>query len=99
MFRNIYVKNNRLVLGEVGLSAQIIDFNEDNEQNLLYYPLEYFEENFNEFKINFDIWSLGCVLFEILNDSKLFKDKNQVKNKNLPEFHQENELIKYLLNE
>ena len=54
----------------------------DNE-NILYYPNEYFnEEDFDKISLSFDIWSLGVVFWEILNQKKLFTHPSQILDEN-----------------
>jgi len=73
---NIYLKNEkRVILGEIGFKHEIDLFrNELDNENILYYPNEYFnEKDFEKISLSFDIWSLGVVFWEILNQKKLFK--------------------------
>ena len=70
----------RVILGEIGFKHEIDLFrNELDNENILYYPNEYFnEEDFDKISLSFDIWSLGVVFWEILNQKKLFSDPNQI---------------------
>ena len=78
---NIYLKNEkRVILGEIGFKHEIDLFgkNVDNE-NILYYPNEYFNEEIDKISLSFDIWSLGVVFWEILTQEKLFKNQSEIK--------------------
>ena len=82
---NIYLKNEkRVILGEIGFKHEVDLFrNELDNENILYYPNEYFnEEDFDKISLSFDIWSLGVVFWEILNQKKLFTDRSQIINEN-----------------
>ncbi len=71
----------RVILGEIGFKHEIDLFRNDpdNYENILYYPNEYFnEKDFDKISLSFDIWSLGVVFWEILNQKKLFSDPNQI---------------------
>ena len=65
--RNIFVRENRLIIGEIGLTVQVLENklskikkleinSKENEENELYYPKEFYSTDFIEFKLNFDIW-------------------------------------------
>jgi len=54
ILRNLFIKNNRLLLGEIGISFETLS--NSNEINILYYPAEYFDKNFKTFEKNFDVW-------------------------------------------
>ena len=74
----------RVILGEIGFKHEIDLFRNDpdNYENILYYPNEYFNEDIDKISLSFDIWSLGVVFWEILNQKKLFTDKSQIINEN-----------------
>ena len=66
----------RVILGEIGFRHEVDLFRNDpeNYKNILYYPNEYFNgEDFDKISLSFDIWSLGVVFWEILNQKKVFK--------------------------
>ena len=82
---NIYLKNEkRVILGEIGFKHEIELFrNELDNENILYYPNEYFNEEYiDKISLSFDIWSLGVVFWEILNQKKLFTDRSQILDEN-----------------
>ena len=82
---NIYLKNEkRVILGEIGFKHEVDLFrNELDNENILYYPNEYFnEEDFDKISLSFDIWSLGVVFWEILNQKKLFTYPSQILDEN-----------------
>ena len=71
----------RVILGEIGFKHEVDLFRNDpdNYGNILYYPNEYFnQEDFEKISLSFDIWSLGVVFWEILNQKKLFTDRSQI---------------------
>ena len=74
----------RVILGEIGFKHEIDLFrNELDNENILYYPNEYFnEEDLEKISLSFDIWSLGVVFWEILTREKLFTDRSQILNEN-----------------
>ena len=80
---NIYLKNEkRVILGEIGFKHEIDLFrNELDNENILYYPNEYFYEDIGKITLSFDIWSLGVVFWEILNQKKLFKSHKEIEDK------------------
>ena len=73
----------RVILGEIGFKHEIDLFRKEaDNENMLYYPNEYFnEEDFDKITLNFDIWSLGVVFWEILNQKKLFKSQKDIVDK------------------
>ena len=73
----------RVILGEIGFKHEIYLFRKDvDNENILYYPNEYFnEKDFDKITLNFDIWSLGVVFWEILNQKKLFKSHKDIVDK------------------
>ena len=73
----------RVILGEIGFKHEIDLFRKDvDNENILYYPNEYFnEEDFDKITLHFDIWSLGVVFWEILNQKKLFKSQKDIVDK------------------
>ncbi len=81
--RNIFVKNDRSILGEIGFTHEIANYNEDLDDNFLYYPNEYFDEK-PIIENSFDIWSLGCVFYEITTGKKAFDRKVDILENNLP---------------
>lgn len=91
------MKNDRLIIGKIGLTNEILYYKEDNNnENELFYPYEYFYEP-NEKIVNdlsYDIWSLGCVIYLILNNSNPFNNIDDIKNKNIPISAYFNQLIK-----
>ena len=75
----------RVILGEIGFKHEVDLFRNDpdNYGNILYYPNEYFnQEDFEKISLSFDIWSLGVVFWEILNQKKLFTDRSQILDEN-----------------
>ena len=81
---NIYLKNEkRVILGEIGFKHEIDLFRNDpdNYENILYYANEYFNEDIDKISLSFDIWSLGVVFWEILNQKKLFKSQKDIVDK------------------
>lgn len=54
--------NDQILLGEIGFSQEIINYKEIDSENTLFFPPEYFEQNFekifNNDNLKFDIWYL-----------------------------------------
>ena len=74
----------RVILGEIGFKHEVDLFRNDpdNYENILYYPNEYFNEDIGKITLSFDIWSLGVVFWEILNQNKLFTHPSQILDEN-----------------
>ena len=73
----------RVIIGEIGFKHEIDLFGKDvDNENILYYPNEYFnKEDIGKISLSFDIWSLGVVFWEILNQKKLFKSHKDIVDK------------------
>ena len=70
----------RVILGEIGFKNEIEMFKNDseNEENILYYPIEFFNESIENISLSFDIWSLGVVFLEILTRKRLFNNQDDI---------------------
>ena len=77
------MKNNRLVLGEIGFTHEITTYKEEKSDSYLYYPNEYFDEC-PKIDLSFDVWSLGCVFYEICIGKPAFTKKEEIIENQLP---------------
>lgn len=50
------MRNNRLILGEIGLSIELLKYKEENCEGSLYYGPEYLDKTDFKFERSFDIW-------------------------------------------
>ena len=68
-----------MILGEIGFSNQLLEYKQvDDIKNEVYYPIEYLKNEITSFELNFDIWSLGCVMFYIYHKKKPFESKEEI---------------------
>ena len=71
----------------MGLLPNIELLNSDNEalidkDGFLYFPPELYEKT--EITCAYDIWSFGCVLFEMITRQRLFNDYKEIKERQVP---------------
>ena len=65
------IKNNHLILGEIGFSFETLI--NSSEINKLYYPTEYFDENFKIFEKNYGLQNLDYLLFLIYSNRNKYE--------------------------
>lgn len=69
---NIYVRNGRLILGQLGFTCEVLE----ETNNLDYYPYEYHVNK--EIDLSTDIFSLGCLFYEIITNKKAFNSVDEI---------------------
>lgn len=76
---NIFVtRNNIIKVGDFGLARQLNDYNSQYTSNVitLYYRAPELLLNCTEYKYEIDIWSVGCIIFEMVTKKTLFRPTN-----------------------
>ncbi len=64
--QNIFVKNDRLILGEIGFKTQLKHYKNLSDEIVLYCPKGYSDSSFNAFDLFFDAWYKNRDQFFIL---------------------------------
>ena len=96
---NIFLNGSDLVIGDLGKAKQFTTDSTEKDRSqifgtLLYNAPETYETP-DSYSNAIDIWSFGCVLFEMIKLERLFKNTNEItvfdvdknfKNENIEEF-------------
>ena len=73
-------------MGEIGFIHEITNYINETDDSSLYYPNEYFDVK-PVIDESFDVWSLGCVFYEIYTGDKAFTNEQDIKENKLPPFN------------
>ena len=74
--KNIFMsKNNKIKIGDFGISKELINqkYATSKKGDVEYMALEMLEEN-AKYNNKVDIWSLGCIIYELFNLKTYYKD-------------------------
>ena len=76
--QNILLKEGTIKIGDLG-SSKIMDFNEINQPFVVsgYYRAPELFLGFQDYDFSIDIWSAGCIIFELIAKVSAFKGFNE----------------------
>lgn len=93
--KNIYLRNSRMKLANIGLSKLVKEDimkvkgkNVENPDEALYYSQDLLDRNGDSFEYLDDVWSVGCLLYDMYHLNSLYKRGDYGTDK-FPKFPQE----------